>query len=53
MKTKKSIEKHLYEKKIRKVERPLEKFQDFILKEVKFNEEQRIQIERFYIKMRE
>jgi hypothetical protein len=47
------LDKYIYEKNIRKPEKGIEKFQNFILKEVKFSSEHKNKIEKFFIKMRE
>ena len=39
IKTKNQLDKYMYEKLIRKPEKDLEKFQEFMLKEVKFENE--------------
>ena len=46
------IEKDIYENKIRKKTKEIEKFQDFILDEVKFSSDHRQKLSRFFNQIR-
>lgn len=48
----KEIEKDVYERKIRKKTKELEKFQDFILEEVKFSSDHKQKLSKFFNQIR-